>query len=358
LGFGVAQSGLYVDPGGEPLRYVFNLLEWGPILFLDVCTSPILGKYASLAPQLKPWAWGLGSAGLIALAAAFFPMLRNERAARFWAFGLVLSLVPACATTVPDDRITLYAMLGFAPLAASFLAGVVDNRAWLPKARTRRLAFQAAGILLLLLHVVLPVRWPVKRLARLFRQTESSATVVPVLRAESGEELILVNPPDVMYLSYLPFFLAGEGTALPARMRILSSSLGDMVVRRTGTNTLRLVSQDGPLIPTRPRRADLPPGSPLRHDLYKVRLICTAFRAEALRFESGDRTALPGMAVAVDRVDDRGHPTEAAFQFEHSLEDARYRWVFWDSAAGRYAPFTPPRLGEERRIPGPLPIVQ
>jgi hypothetical protein len=357
LGFGVAQSGLYVDPGGEPLRYVFNLLEWGPILFLDVCTSPILGKYASLAPQLKPWAWGLGSAGLIALAAAFFPMLRNERSARFWAFGLVLSLVPACATTVPDDRITLYAMLGFAPLAASFLAGVVDNRAWLPNGRTRRLALQAAGILLLMLHVFLPLRWPVKRLARLFRQAESSATVVPVLRAAPDEELILVNPPDVMYLSYLPFFLAEEGTALPARMRILSSSLSDIVVRRTGANTLWLVSQDGPLIPTRPRRVDLPPGSPLRHDLYKVRLICTAFRAEALRLESGDRTALPGMTVVVDRVDDRGHPTEATFQFEVSLDDVRHRWVFWDSAAGRYAPFTPPRLGEELRILGPLPIV-
>jgi hypothetical protein len=63
------------------------------------------------------------------------------------------------------------------------------------------------------------------------------------------------------------------------------------------------------------------------------------------------------MTVVVDRVDDRGHPTEATFQFEVSLDDVRHRWVFWDSAAGRYAPFTPPRLGEELRILGPLPIV-
>jgi hypothetical protein len=357
LGFGVAQSGLYVDPGGEPLRYVRNLFEWGPILLLDVFTSPILGKYASLAPQIKPWAWGLGLAGLMALAAAFFPLLRKERAARCWAFGLVLTLIPACATTVPDDRITLYAALGFAPLAASFLAGVVDSRAWLPGERTRRLALQAAGILLLLLHVFLPLRWPVKRLTQLFRQAGPPATVAQVLRVEADQELILINPPDVMYLSYLPYFLLQDGAEWPAHIRILSSSLGGTVVRRTGMNTLCLVSQDGPLIPTQPRRIDLPLGAPLRHDLYKTRMIGTAFRAEALRFEPGDRTALPGMTVVIDRVDDRGHPTESTFSLEHALDDARYRWVFWDSTQGRYAPFTPLRLGEERRLPGALPIV-
>jgi hypothetical protein len=102
----------------------------------------------------------------------------------------------------------------------------------------------------------------------------------------------------------------------------------------------------------------LPPGSPWRHDLFKIRLICTAFRAEALRFEPGDHTALPGMRVVIDRVDDRGHPTAATFRFACSLDDARFRWVFWDSAAGRYTTFTPPRLGEERRIPGPFPILR
>jgi hypothetical protein len=357
LGFGVAHSGLYVDPGGEPLRYVRNLLEWGPILLLDVFTSPILGKYASLAPQIKPWAWGLGLAGLIALAAAFLPLLRRERAARFWAFGLVLTLVPACATTVPDDRITLYAALGFAPLVAAYVAGIADSRAWLPKAQNGRRAVQAVGLLLVALHLLQPLPGHMKRLTYLFRRPAPPATVSPVLRTTPDQELILVNPPDVMYLSYLPYFLIQDGAELPGRIRILSSTLGDTLARRTGTNTLTLVSQDGPLIPARPRTSDLPCGAPFRHDLYKGRMIGTAFRAEVLRFEPGRRTALPGMTVVVDRVDDRGRPTEATFTFERSLDAPRYRWVFWDCAQGRYAPFTPPRVGEERRIPGPLPII-
>ncbi len=64
------------------------------------------------------------------------------------------------------------------------------------------------------------------------------------------------------------------------------------------------------------------------------------------------------MTVDVNRVNARGLPSEATFTFERSLDDARYRWVFWNGAHGRYAPFTPPRLGEERPLPGPFPIVR
>jgi hypothetical protein len=325
-------------------------------MLLDVFASPILGKYASLTTQLKPWAWGLGLAGLMALVAAFFPMLRKERGARFWAFGLVLSLVPACVITVPEDRIVLCAGLGFAPLVASFLAGIVDSRPWLPRAAGQRIALLAVGILFVALHLLQPLPGHIKRLTDLFRRSSPPATVAQVLRAAPDQELILVNPPDVIPLSYLPYLLLQDGAEWLTDMRILSSALGDTVVRRTGTNTLTLVSEDGPLIPTRPRTSDLPRGAPFRHDLYKSRMISMAFRAEALRFESGARTVLPGMAVVVDRVDDRGHPTGATFRFERSLDDARYRWVFWDSTQGRYALFSPPRLGEERRILGPLPL--
>jgi hypothetical protein len=78
------------------------------------------------------------------------------------------------------------------------------------------------------------------------------------------------------------------------------------------------------------------------------------FRAEGLRFALGDGTALTGMTVVVDRVNDRGLPMETTFTFDRSLDDVRYHWVFWDTAHGRYAPFTPPRVGEQTRLPGPL----
>lgn len=355
LGFGVAHSGLYVDPGGEPLRYALNLLEWGPILIVDVFTIPILGKYASLAPAFQPLARGLSWVGLLALAAAFFPMLRAERTARFWALGLVLTVVPACATTVPDDRITLYAAIGFAPLVAGFLAGVVECRPWLSQGRLWRRPWQGVGVLLLAFHLLHPGLGHGKRLAHLFCRFPLPAAVAPVLLAAPDQELIVVNTPDAMYLSYLPFFLAQDGVALPAGMRVLSSCLGGTTFRRIETNTLVLVSANGPLVPVRPKSASLPFDAPLRHPLYKSFVISSAFRAEGVGFAPGDRIALPGMTVTVDRLDQHGLPMEVTITFARSLNDARYHWVFWDSAKVHYALFTPPTLGAEMWLPGPLP---
>lgn len=358
LGFGVASSGLYVDPGTDPWRYLLNLLEWGPILLLDVFAAPILGKYASLAPQLRPLARGAGMVALVVLIAGLVPLLRRQRTARFWALGCVLALVPACATTVPDDRITLYAMLGFAPLAASFMAGVLDSASWVPRAPGLRLYAQAAAILLAGFHLVLPLPGHARRLSYLLRPAAGPASVPAALRSAPDQDLVFVNTPDVMYLSYLPYFLVRDGASLPARMRVLSSALGDVTLRRPADNALSLTASCGPLIPVRPRVDGLPAGAPLRHPLYTGMAVATAFRPDGVPFAPGEPIALPGMSVVVDRLDANGTPAEATFMFEHSLDDARYRWVYWDSAQQRYAPFTPPRIGQSRRLAGPLPSAE
>lgn len=357
LGFGVAHSGLYVDPASEPARYLLNLLEWGPLLLLDVITSPILGKYASLGPGLQPWAWGLGLGALLALAAAFVPMLRAERAARFWALGLVLSVVPACATTAPDDRITLYAMFGFAPLAAGYMAGLIEGAAWLPRRRGALRLAQGVGLLLAALHLLQPLPGHARRMLSLARPTPApSRWVDPILLAAPDQTLVLINPPEVMYVSYLPYFILQDGAPLPECGRMLTSSLGDTLVRRTATNTLEITAVNDVLIPARVRAVDLPAGAPRQHPLYKSSVINTAFREEGLRFAPGDRTLLPGMSVEILRVNARGLPAAARFTFAQPLDSPRYHWVYWDAARARYLPWHPPAVESEQTLPGPLSL--
>ncbi len=355
MDFGTAGSGLYIDAGIEPVRFALNVMEWFPLLALDVVTSPILGKVASLAPQVRPWVWGAGLLGLMALCVAFIPLLRAERRARFLALGLLLALVPACATTIPDDRVTLYAMIGFAPLAAAYLAGVFEGAAWLPTGRVWRRTLQGVGCLFIVLHLLQPLEGQVRRVARLFRSPGTAAQLVaPTLRTQSSRDLIIVNAPDALYLAYLPYYLSHAGYDLPHRLRTLSSGLGDLLVRRTLTNTLELVSSTGSLIPARPQRSDLPDRAPLYHPLYRNAVINTAFRSETHRMAPGAKTVLTGMTVTIDRVDGRGWPTVATFQFDSSVDDARYQWVCWDSRAGCYKPFTPPCPGGEIELPGPF----
>ncbi|MEI8121629.1 MAG: hypothetical protein WCI20_06230 [bacterium] len=354
LGFGTACSGLYVDPGREPVRFFLNFLEWGPLVIVDVLTWPFLGKYACLAPSLRPWAWGAGLIGLLVISGAFIPLLRTSRAARFWAVGLLLTLVPACATTLPDDRVTLYAAIGFAPLAAAFLAGVAEDESWVMKGTPRRL-LQMCGVLLVAFHFIVPIPGQAKRMSRLFRSPPPVGQLVdPAFRTSASQELVIVNTPDVMSLSYMPFNLTHDGVVWPLGVRTLSSSPGDMVARRMGTHALMLISAQGALIPARLEGADVPSGAPYYNSIYKNSVIGSAFRSLEVRFMPGDRVTFPSMTVDVIRVNERGLPVEATFTFKESLDSARYHWVFWDSRTGHYALFTPPRVGEEMRISSPF----
>ncbi len=354
MGFGVAASGLYIDPAAEPLRFLANLLEWGPVMALDIFSLPLLGRYVVLAPGLKPWAWGVAVLGLVALWAVFRPLLRRDRSARFWMAGVILAIPLACLSTVPGPRNTLYAALGAAPLVAALVVGVVGKHDWLPARGAGRMVLQEAVIVLIGLRALIPLLGHGKRWRGLLRPLPEPVAVAPELKASSGEELIVVNAPDAMVYSYLPYTLARESSELPFRIRALFSAMGDVAVHRTGTNELTVISLAGPLCPARPRPADLPAGAPWIHEQYKVALIASAFRMETAGFRAGERVALPGMTAVVNRVDDRGLPREATFAFERGLEDARYRWVFWDAVRGRYAAFTVPRLGWSLRLAGPL----
>ena len=352
-GFGVSHSGFYLDPGSDPLRYAFNLVEWGPLVLLDVVTGPILVPYASLAPAMKPWFWAAGVLALARVAVAFLPLIRAERAARFWAIGLALALIPACATTAPSDRVTLGVMFGFAPLAAMFVTGVATDAAWVPRGSVVRRFLQAIAVLLFACHVVLPLSGHAKRLFHLVAGSRPAAPFTEAVFHAPAQELVIVTSPYVMHLAYIPFQQAQDGIELPSHIRTLSSSLRDVTLRRIDTNVLEIASTGSPLIPARPRRSDCPPGFPSSHPLYHGWLIST-FRADGLCFAPGDRTALTGMTVVVDRVNDRGLPMETTFTFDRSLDDVRYHWVFWNTAQDLYAPFTPPRVGEQIRLPGPF----
>jgi len=59
LGFGVFGSGLYLDPGQDPVHFVLNAVNWMPILVLDVLTRPILNRYSMLSPAIQAMGSGV-----------------------------------------------------------------------------------------------------------------------------------------------------------------------------------------------------------------------------------------------------------------------------------------------------------
>lgn len=358
LGYGAHYSGLYVDPGQDPLRYLLNLFEWAPLVLLNGATVPLLDGYASLAPTLKPWVWMAGSLMLAAITMAFLQLLRAERGLRFWAVGMVLAVIPACATTVPSGRSTLGAMLGFAPLAASFILGVVTNAAWVPCGRIGKYGCQATAIMLCICHFLWPLAGHAKRLGRLTKDPQRTVSAAKVWFDGAGREVVVLTSPDASALPYVPFLLAEAGKALPTRMRVLSSSFGALTVARVDTNVLRMTSMELPLIPTTLQSSRGLPENVWRHTLYHGRLLSASFRSDDLRMVAGEYVALPGMTVMVERVNERGMPMEVTFSFEFALEDHRYYWVYWDAGQGGYVPFSPPGMGAQCLLGGPLVAVR
>jgi hypothetical protein len=352
LGFGVADSGLYLDPGTAPIGFALNAAHWMPMLTLDVLTVPILNRHAMLAPAAQPWAWGLALAAVALLGWAFRRLLRENRVARFWALGMVLALAPACATTVPDYRITLYAAIGFAPLVALFMAGAAGGAAWVPPGPSGRRTLLAVSLFLAAAHVVLPLAGHARRLARAAKPAAATGPFIPpALRAGPYQDLMVVNAPDPMWLTYYPYFLAADGAPLPLRMRMLTAGVGDLDVRRMDGNTLAITSARGPLIPAMSFNGGWP-DTALASDLFAVRRISTAFRAESLAFTPGENVILSGLTATIVRVDRHGLPLELRFAFDRSLDDARFRWAVWDSRRNAYRHYSPPPVGGADRIPG------
>jgi hypothetical protein len=61
------------------------------------------------------------------------------------------------------------------------------------------------------------------------------------------------------------------------------------------------------------------------------------------------------MTVELTRVDERGLPVEAAFDFPVPLEDASLQWVYWDWQVNDYVLFRLPPIGKTVTLAGPLP---
>ena len=84
LGYGVSHLGLYVDPLGEPGRFLGAAIWRGPVLLLGQWALPP-ADVASLLSEQGRWLLALaGMIFLVVLTAMFFPLLRRDRTARFW----------------------------------------------------------------------------------------------------------------------------------------------------------------------------------------------------------------------------------------------------------------------------------
>jgi len=349
MGYGAAGSGVYIDPGASPVEFVHAVVERGPMLFSGLWGIPSgLGLFLSQSATHILWlvAIGLMAAVMILL----LPILRRDRVARFFALGMLLSLLPACAT-FPDDRLLFFAGFGGMGLLAQFLAAVGQRADWVPSSRIRRLPLTAAFWAFVVIHLVFAPLGLATTTAKVRTFGEfigRAASSLPSDAAVKNQRVLIVNTPTTFISFYGPLVQALLGRPVPNRMLILGSGIYPTTISRPSRHVLAIRPDGGYLpVPGSPR-----PGheasQPAFHPSYFFPMLDHLYR-DATPMRIRDRIAYGGATVEIADATEDGRPLEVRVHFDVELEDSSLRWLQWKN--GAYAPFEPPAVGDTVTLP-------
>ncbi|MEM7583577.1 MAG: hypothetical protein AAF560_09380 [Acidobacteriota bacterium] len=346
LGYGAAKSGVYIDPGTSPQAFVSAVVERIPALLRGLLAWPPAEIDLLFARSHQAWVWWLSFALAVLFATVFWMRLRHIPAARFFAFGMLLSLLPACAT-FPANRLLLMASLGGIGLIALLCVDLwrTARSSGPPSSGPWRWPAGAALAVLGLIHVVIPplsigsAMLNIKAIGGVITQAAAS---LPSDERVVDQRLVIVNTPTAFVSSFGPIMQAQEGLPASKRVVILGSSIFSMNVHRTDAQTLVVRPVVGYLSPV----GTPPPGSqpPIASPAFLFQMLDHLFRDVASDpFVTGDRIELSELAIEILEAES-GRPMAVAFRFAVPLEDPSLRWVSWQD--GVYVPFELLAIGE------------
>jgi hypothetical protein len=325
LGYGARGSGVYIDPAREPLHFLQALLERAPVLCLGQFFGPPAELYATLPPAQAHVMLLFAVLFSALLAAAFVPLLRNDRNARFWAVAFLLSLVPA-STTIPNNRQLLLASVGAMGLLAQrwfFRASSQPDPKIMPA--RRGLAEQAFGVVFGTHLFLSPLALPFT--------TCIIALTAPVHRgivggsdAVAGHDVVFVTAPDVFTTKFVQLERRIDRKPLARRWRALSFGPQRVIVHRTDARTLTLEYPEGVT------------------DTAFMEL----FRDRRVRMQPGERVQLEGLDIEVLQTTAGGRLRRVQFRFADPLDAPSFRFYAWRDAG--FEPFHVPGVGEQTQL--------
>ncbi|MEK7276456.1 MAG: hypothetical protein AAB427_03830, partial [Chloroflexota bacterium] len=230
LGFG-AWGTSYIDPAREPARYFQAVIERGPIFLLAQWALPPAELYPYLSRNAAVLWWVVAVVVLIALAFILRALLQRDSLARFWAAGMMLSLLPP-SSSLPANRLLFFVGLGAMGLMAQ----------WLEERRPSSVVHR----LLLFIHLILA---PLLLLFTAFSPAllgniEPSINSLPDDPGFATQTAVIVNAPSFFYTGYIADIRSFHGLPAPARVRTLASGLAPTTLSRADSNTV-LVRPDG-----------------------------------------------------------------------------------------------------------------
>jgi hypothetical protein len=328
LGYGMRHSDMYIDPIHDWSRFLYDMGYKLPVL--------LMGEWLPLAtPDVfllltGPARWGfvlLGVCFTVGLGALCWP-LRHNPTARFWGTGMLLSLIPVCAT-MPHSRLLLFSALGGMGLLAMLGAQWLEEN---DKAHNtnRSLWYKRALFFLIGAHLVVGcIGLPAKALM-VRTITPFSDRIAQTTKVQKGKEnhtLVIVNS-SVLLLDLINIErkrLAGEPHA--KRLRVLAPAHGSVSIKRIDEYTLEVLPHKGFFF-----------------------VFERLFRSSNDPMKVGEQFVLSDMTATIKKVDPAGMPLVVTYRFKYKLESPALRWLQAKTGGG-YRPFVPPAQNESVTLP-------
>jgi hypothetical protein len=327
IGYGAQGGGFYVDPLRQPVSYALAITERAPVLLLAQFAFPPSDLWFAVPPRFLLTA-SIAVASLVAAGAVVvWSVVGRDRRARFFATGMLLSVLPLCATW-PNDRLLLMVGFGAFGLVAIFVERVRNVTGRL------RLVAVPLSVFFVIMHAVLaPMLLPLREMqiaADFKRPIQRAASSLALDQNSDTKTHVILNAPHAL----VPLFTVAErvvetGAKAPAKARLLGVTVaGTLGVERVDERTLALEFSEG--FPQEP--------------------LSRFFRDPKNPFTPGQEIDIEGFLVRVESCNAAGDATRVTYRFDVPLEDPSLDWMVWEKS--RFVPYQPPPVGtRETRAP-------
>ena len=329
LGYGAHGSAVYIDPIASPLAFISAVATRAPVYLLSQWFVPPADWTQLASPSILA-VWRATAVGVILLLGfLMWPLLRRDRHARFWAFGMLVSIVPACAT-FPGDRMLMAAEIGGSALLVQWLTLVKRKVLFAPTARVRLVVARVVATILMAIHFVLSPTWlPIRIAATADAFTGITDGIEALAHDDKLDGKLVVLVDDVLFSGAYFGALRAISDRQPIEQFLVLSPADDRLdaiqFSRPSANTLVMrLAED--------------------YDWFLE-------RDRLHPFHPGDTVVIGHVTVAIQTVDAEGKPRTVAFTFDRPLDDPSIAWFgraeppLAFGLHGHYPPWTPPAIG-------------
>lgn len=352
LGYGASGTQLYIDPLLNPADFITQMFIRIPVLLFSVVGFPLVDLLIAFSPQAVGVVAAVCLIPLGLLALAVHPVLKAHRASAFWLLGLLGAVVPL-VSGIPQSRNLGMVSLGVMGLAGQLFVEVAAAMKTGPLTTFQRILLKMAMPILLILYLGVSPLLVISNPAttRTSAEAQARAADFGVAPELAGQHLYVINPPGALSFMGGLFQRLFTDDPFPASINYLSSGFAPVHIERLDARTI-VVTPDGGYTPLPGPIVDDKTGMVSHFNLENVyRTLDGFYYNPRYPMQVGGMVALSEVTVEVTEMTGDGRIAQAAFTFDHPLDDNRYVWLLWNEATSAYARVQMPAVGESRVFP-------